>query len=129
MNKEVSIPNIRWVMYLKNGKTVVENHDHGRTWKKVYKDNFGNIEALCFQLIPQGIKHFITPSPYNEYWTFEDMETAFGGSTKHLARSICSMQEKNLETMETIWNVITIDANRNVIKSKMTGTEIGYHTL
>jgi len=126
---EVSVPNIRWIMHLKNGKMIVENHDHDRTWRKIYKDNFGNIEALCFQLIPEGTKYFISPSPFGEYWTFEDMETPFGGSTRHIARSICSLQEKNLETMQTIWNVITIDGNKNITKSKMYGDEIGYSTL
>jgi hypothetical protein len=130
--KEVSIPNIRWMMYLKNGNIIVENHDHGRTWKKVYKDNYGNIEALCFQLIPDNTKFFITVSPTDEYWTFEDFETAFGGSTKHLARSICSKQyvkfnENGIGT--AYWNVITIDSNKKVHKSIMTSEEIGYHSL
>lgn len=132
-NKEVSIPNIRWIMYPKSGKPIVENHDHGRTWKKVYKDNYGNVEGLCFQLIPDSTKYFITVSPTGEYWTFEDFECAFGGGTKHIGRSICSKQEVkiNQETgeMSAIWNVITINANKEIIKSKMTSEEIGYNSL
>ena len=126
--REVSIGNIRWIMHLKNGKKIVENHEHGRTWRKVYKDNFGNITGLCFQLIPEGTKYYIPISPYGEYWTFEDMETLFGGSTRHLARNICSLEKNNLDGTE-VWNVITIDANKNVFKRRMSGTEIGYPSL
>jgi len=130
---EVSIPNIRWMAYLKNGKIIVENHEHGRTWRKVYKDNYGNIEALCFQLIPEGKKFFVPPSPTGEYWTFEDMSANFGGSTFHDSRSICSKKESVINSktgeMQAYWNVITIDKFKNVTKSIKTSEEIGYSTL
>lgn len=130
-NKEVSVPNIRWIMYLKNGKNVVENHNHGRTWKKVYKDNYGNIEALCFQLIPESTKYFIPVSNEGLYWTFEDLETAFGGSTRHIARNICSKKETKLINGEfvTLWNVLTIDYNKKVSKSILTSKDIGYESI
>ena len=131
MKKEVSIPNIRWVLYTKT-KPIVENHEHGRTWKKVYKDNYNNIEALCFQLIPGGTKYFLPTSSTGEYWTFEDFETGFGGSTKHIARSICSKKETKFYkdgSFQGLWDVITIDSSKNVKKSIMTSEEIGYHSL
>ena len=128
--KEVSIPNIRWVVSLKNGKKIVENHDHNRTWRTVYKDNFGNIEQLHFQIIPEGLIYVLQESPYGEYWTFEDMEVKFGGSTQHLARNIASLQEVNpMDSNDTKWLVITIDYNKNVSKRIMSGQEIGYSTL
>jgi len=130
--KEVSVPNIRWIVFTKSGKTIVENHDHGRTWKKVYKDNYGNIEGLCFQIIPESTRYFITISPTGEYWTFEDFETAFGGSTRHIARSICSKQEVKFDENgkgTVYWNVITIDSSKKMYKSVMTSEEIGYYTL
>lgn len=130
-HKEVSIPNIRWIMYLKNGKPIVENHEHGRTWKKVYKDNYGNIEALCFQLIPEGVKFFIPPSESGEYWTYEESITPFGGSSRHVKRSICSKRETKLVDGKFVayWNVISIDYNKQVTKSIQTSEEIGYHSL
>ena len=130
-NKEVSIPNIRWIMHLKNGKAIVENHSHGRTWRTVYKDNYGNIEALCFQLIPQGTKYYIKPSTTGEYWTCEDFEQAFGGSSQHKARSICSKIDTKLVDGKFVayWNVLTIDANKNVTRSVQTSEQIGYTTL
>lgn len=129
--KEVSIPNIRWVLFPKNGKPIVENHEHGRTWKKVYKDNYGNVEALCFQLIPECTKFFIPPSETGEYWTFEELETAFGGGTRHISRSICSKKETKIVDGNFIsyWNVITIDYDKNVTKSIQTSEDIGYISL
>jgi len=131
---EVSVPNIRWILYTKNGKTIVENHDHGRTWRKVYKDNYGNIEALCFQLIPESTKYFIPVSPFGEYWTFEDMEVGFGGDTKHTARNICSkkrvqIDKNDINKSKVIWDVITIDAQKNVFRRELTSEDIGYSTL
>jgi hypothetical protein len=130
--KEISIPNCRWILHNKTGKTIVENHDHGRTWKKVYKDNFGNVEALCLQLIPSGTKYYIDISPFGEYWVFEEFEAYFGGANKHITRNICSMQEqKVLEdgSIEVYWIVLTIDINGEVSKTIMTSKEIGYETL
>ena len=122
---------MRWIIHLTNGKAVVENHAHGRTWRKVYKDNYGNIEAMCLQKIPGGTKYYIKESPTKEYWTYEDFEQAFGGASKHLARSICSKREVKLVDDEFIayWDVLTIDANGNVSKSVKTSDEIGYSTL
>ena len=128
--KEIDVGTVRWVMYTKAGQTIVENHDKGRTWKKVYKDNYGNIEALCIQIIPKSERHFLTPSPSGEYWTFEDMAVLAGQSRPtHLARSICSKQYVNIEEMESYWEVITVNSDGSVIKSIKTGSEINYENL
>lgn len=129
---QLDVTTLRWIMHLKNGKTVVENHSHGRTWRVVYKDNFQNIEALCFQKLPSQEKYYITPSPYNEYWCYEDFEVAFGGSTEHIARSICSLQEKSLMDASgnsDVFNVLTIDKDGGVTRSKQQASEIGYNSL
>jgi len=128
--REVSIPNIRWIVSLKNGKKLVENHDHGRTWRTVYKDNFGNIEKLYFQIIPEGIIYEIQESPFGEYWTFEDMEVKFGGGTQHISRNIASLQEVNpLDKNDTKWLIVTVDYNKKVSKRVLSGKDIGYNTL
>ena len=47
---QISIENCRWIVYLKDGTTVVENHQFGRTWKKVYNNSQGNILSVCFSI-------------------------------------------------------------------------------
>lgn len=130
--REISIPTCRWILHNKAGKAIVENHDHGRTWKKVYKDNYGNVEALCLQLIPEGTKYYIDVSPYGEYWTFEEFDCNMGGTSRHVSRNICSKQEeKFLENglLKTYWIVLTIDYNGNISKSIMTSEDIGYESI
>jgi hypothetical protein len=125
--KEINISQCRWMMFLKNGKLVTENHSDGRTWKKCYKDNYQNIQAVCFQIIP-GRKIFAEESPYGEYWNYEDMEVIAGQSTpKHLSRSLCSMIEQDITNINNSkWKVKTIHANGSVTESTKTGKEIGY---
>ena len=120
---EVSIGNIRWIIFPRNGKPVVENHQFDRTWKKVYKDNFNAIDAVCFQLIPEGIKYFADPSPFGEYWVFEEFICQIGGATKHITRNLCSKQKDNY------WKVISINNFKRIQESYMTDEEIGYQSL
>jgi hypothetical protein len=130
MMRAIDVNNVRWVMYLKNGKIIVENHDKGRTWKKCYKNNYGNIEAVCIQIIPKAERHFVTPSPTGEYWTFEDMSVISGQARPtHIARNLCSMQYVNIEEQESYWSVLTIYGDGNVKESIKTGSEINYESL
>ena len=65
----------------------------------------------------------VTPSPLNEYWNYEDLEANLSFApqpSKHLARSICSKQGKDL------WEVITITYKGEVIKSYKNSRDIGY---
>jgi hypothetical protein len=128
--REIDLGLIRWIIYPKNGKPVVENHAHGRTWKTCYKDNYGNIDAVCFQNVQQSSKHFISPSPFGEYWQFEDMFVLAGGGTPfHSARSLCSKQSVSVEESESYWDVLTIDHRGQITTRTMTGSEIGYNSL
>ena len=130
LKQEVDIGQIRWIMYLANGKAVVENHNHGRTWKKAYKDNLGAIQAVCFQIIPKSEKVFISASPFGEYWSFEEMFVTAGSSTPHHnSRTLCSKQEVSVADGETYWDTITVFRDGTYKHGKMTGTEIGYSTL
>ena len=123
MNIDVST--LRWIMFTKKGP-VVENHSHGRTWKKAYKDNHGNIQALCLQNIPTASKYFVKESPLNEYWTFEEFEYNMAGSSTHISRSICSLQQVNLkDPSQDLWEVLTVDAY-GVHNSKQTSKDIGF---
>ena len=117
---QISIENCRWIVYPKNGNLIVENHQFGRTWKKVYQDTHQNIISVCFQLIPDGIKYFANPSPYGDYWVFEEFICQFGGTPQHLNRNLCSRIDENG------WEVITVDAHKQVTTSIMTSQEIGY---
>jgi len=129
MRDDLDVGIVRWIVLTKDGRSVVENHNFGRTWRKVYNDEYGNIEAVCMQVLPEGIKYFATPSPFGLYWTFEDMETKFGGSTKHMARNLCSMQEGNINNPEmALWEVTTIYPNKTVERKKMYQKDIGYST-
>ena len=121
--KEIDVSTIRWIIYPKNGKPIVENHQYGKTWKKVYKDNYGNIEAVCFQIIPEGIKYFADVSPMNEYWTFEEFICQFGGSTKHIARGLASRIDKDN------WSVVLMGMNKKMSKVIMNTKDIGYESL
>lgn len=120
---EISIGNIRWIMYPRNGKPVVENHQFGRTWKTVYKDNKNAIDAICFQIIPEGIKHFIEPSPTEEYWVFDEFVYQVGGAGQHVSRNLCSKQAPNK------WLVMTINTDKKMNMSFMTADEVGYESV
>ena len=118
---EINLSKCRWMLFTKNGKLVTENHNQGITWKTTYKNEHGNMKALCFQLIPSGRKVFAAES--DEYWTFEDMEVKAGQSTPtHLTRNICALRDKKLG----IWDVLSVDAAGNVTRSVMSSNEIGY---
>jgi hypothetical protein len=125
--KEINLSQCRWMMFLKSGKVITENHSHGITWKKAYKENYQNIQAVCFQLIP-GRKIFAEESPYGEYWNYEEMEVIAGQSTPtHISRSICSMMEQDILDINTSkWKVKTIYVDGSVTESIKTGKEIGY---
>lgn len=132
MKYEVSIPNIRWIMHLKNGKMVVENHDHGRTWKRVLKENYGNIVALCFQILPEAIKYYVPESPFGEYWQFDEFEVHNGGSSKHTMRGLASKQENIINehgVMTAKWAVLLINSDKQAKEVFMTSEEIGYETI
>jgi hypothetical protein len=118
---QVSIENIRWILYPVDGKPIVENHQFERTWKKTYKENFGRIDSICFQLIPESEKFFIDKSPTNEYWIFEEFVCQFGGTPQHINRNLCSRINEN------DWNVITIDYTKTPKRSIMSTEEIGYN--
>lgn len=120
--KQVSIENMRWIIYLKNGDTIVENHQFHRTWKKCYHENFKNIESICFQLIPDGIKYFVDPSNLEEYWIFEEFVCQFGGTPQHINRNLASRIDENS------WSVLSIDGDKEVTRSIMSTEEIGYNT-
>jgi len=118
---DVNLSKCRWMLFTKNGKLVTENHNQGITWKKTYKNEFGNMKALCFQLIPSGKKVFAAES--DEYWTFEEMEVKAGQSIPtHLTRNICALRDKKLG----IWDVVSIDAKGNVKRDVMSSNDIGY---
>jgi len=118
---EVNLSKCRWMLFTKNGKLITENYNQGVTWKKTYKHEFGNMKALCFQLIPSGKKVFAPES--EEYWTFEDMEVKAGQSVPtHVSRNICALRDKKLG----IWDVVSVDAFSNVRRTVMSSNEIGY---
>ena len=119
--QQISIENARWIIHTKDGKKIVENHQFERTWKKTYGENYGNIEAICFQIIPDGVKHFVDKSDLDEYWIFEEFVCQFGGTPQHINRNIASRID------EDTWNVLTINADKTVTKSTMTTEEIGYN--
>lgn len=119
--QQISIENARWIIHTKDGKNIVENHQFERTWKKTYAENYKNIEAICFQIIPEGIKHFVDKSDLDEYWIFEEFVCQFGGTPQHINRNIASRID------EDTWNVLTINADKTVTKSTMTTEEIGYN--
>ena len=118
---QVSIENIRWIIYPEDGKPVVENHQFEKTWKKCYKENFGKIKSICFQLIPEGEKYFVEESILGEYWVFEEFVCQYGGTRQHIYRNLASRIDENS------WNVITIEADKSVRKSIMSTEEIGYN--
>lgn len=126
---EASPSMIRWIMHVK-GKKIVENHDHGRTWRKVYKDNKDNIDAICFQLLPDNKLFYIPPSPEGLYWQSDIFESVNGSPTVIVARQLCSKKETKLNKatgqFEALWHVITVDKNKKVTKSVKTSQEIGY---
>ena len=119
--KQISIENARWIIHTKDGKNIVENHQFERTWKKTYSENYDNIEAICFQIIPDGIKHYADKSELGEYWVFEEFVCQFGGTPQHINRNIASRIDENS------WNVLTVHADKTVSKSIMTTEEIGYN--
>jgi len=122
---EINLSKCRWMLFTKNGKLITENHNQGITWKKVYKQEFNNLKALCFQLIPSGKKIFAAESPHDEYWTFEEMIVLAGQSIpKHTSRSICSLRDKKLQ----IWDVVTVHMNGDTERTVMSSKEIGYET-
>ena len=121
-NIPTTIATIRWILYLKDGNTVVENINHSITWRKTYKRYFGKIKRLDIQVLPQ-MDIFSLESPLNEYWTFEEMDAMMSTVPQpaiHLSRSICAKIDKDL------WNVITITFSGQVISNIMTSKEIGY---
>jgi len=125
MQLNINLSKCRWMLFTNRGKLVVENHNQKITWKKVYKEEFGNMKALCFQMIPSGKKIFAKESPYGEYWTFEEFEVLAGQSVPtHLSRNLCSLMDKKLG----IWNVLTVDAKGNHTYRLMSNNEIGYET-
>jgi len=132
MNKprEATPEMIRWIMHTRGGNTIVENHNHGRTWRKVYKDNYGNIEALCLQVLPGGIKYYIPISTEGKYWQTDTFESVNGGASMIVERLICSKVETRIDketgTMEAYWNIIKVDKDKNVTKLVLTSAQIGY---
>ena len=117
---QVSIENIRWICYT-DTQTIVENHQFGKTWKKTYKENFGKIKDICFQLIPDGVKYFIDKSEFGEYWIFEEFVCQFGGTPQHINRNLaCKIDNDN-------WKVITINSDKEISTSFMNTEEIGYN--
>ena len=118
---QISIENARWILYPEEGSPIVENHQFDRTWKKTYKENFGKIKSICFQLIPEGVKYFADPSEFGEYWIFEEFICQFGGTPQHINRNLASKVQENE------WKVITIHADKSVTTSFMNTEEIGYN--
>ena len=122
MITEVNLSKCRWMLFA-GSKLITENHNQGITWKKVYKQEHGNMKALCFQLIPSGTKVFVPESKYGEYWTFEEFQLVAGQSVpNHMARGICSLKDKDLG----LWDVIIIGNDGNRDNVVMTSKEIGY---
>jgi len=122
---EINLARCRWMLFTKNGKLITENHNQHITWKATYKHEFGNMKAVCFQLIPSGKKIFATESKYGEYWTFEEFEALAGQSVPtHLSRNICSLMDKELG----LWDVLSVNSNGDSKKTVMTSNEIGYET-
>ena len=120
---EVNLSKCRWMLFTNNNKLVTENHNQGITWKETYKQEFGNMKALCFQLIPSGKKIFVPESNYGEYWTFDEFEAVAGQSNPtHTSRNICSLRDKELG----LWDVVTVDHAGSHTKTAMTNNEIGY---
>lgn len=120
---EVNLSKCRFMLFTNNNKLVTENHNQGITWKKVYKNECGNMKALCFQLIPSGKKVFAAESPTGEYWTFEEFVAIAGQSVPtHISRSICSQREPGL------WDITTIGNDNSITRTVMTDNEIGYET-
>ena len=118
---------LRWIAFTKNGNTIVENHSHGRTWKKVYKDNHKNIQALCLQIVHTSEKYFVKESPFDEYWTFEEFEYNMAGNSKHLNRNICSLQKVNIEdSSNDIWEVLSISGEEGVSIFYASSKDIGF---
>ncbi len=111
------------MLFTKNNKLITENHNQHITWKATYKYEFGNMKALCFQLIPSGKKVFAAESPYGEYWTFEEFEALAGQSNPtHTSRNICSLRDNKLR----LWDVVTVYSDGSHKKTVMTDGEIGY---
>jgi len=111
------------MLFTKNNKLIVENHNQGVTWKAVYKNEHNNMKALCFQLIPSGRKIFVPESPYGEYWTFEEFEAVAGQAhPTHTNRHICSLQDKEMG----LWKVCKVDSKGNHSFTMMSNNEIGY---
>lgn len=123
MKLEINLSKCRWMLYTKSGKLITENHNQKKTWKKTYKHEYGNMKALCFQLIPSGKKVFAAESPYGEYWTFEEFEALAGQSVPtHLSRNICSLKDKELG----LWDVVSVNSAGESRRTVMTNNEIGY---
>ena len=123
--KDIDISKCRWMLYLKNGKIITENHGRGITWTRVYKQECNNMQMLCFQLIPSGKKVFVAESPYGEYWTFEEFEARAGQRIPtHMLRGICSLKDKELG----LWDVVLVNNKNTHVRTVMTSKEIGYET-
>ena len=122
---EINPAKCRWMLYLKNGKIAVENHNQGKKWRAIYRNEYGNMARLGFQLVNKGIKIFVQDSPYGEYWTFEDLEIVAGARTpSHKARAICSLKDKNLG----LWDVVKVFPDGGYSRTVMTSSEIGYES-
>ena len=121
MKIDLNTSHCRWMLFTKNNKVITENIARGVTWKKVYKEEFGNIKAVCFQLIPSGKKIFVPEG--EDYWSFEEF-IAMAGQTvpTHTKRGICSLENRKLG----LWNVILIENDGKWKKEIMTCEEIGY---
>jgi len=125
MKLKMNLSNCRWMLYTNNNKLHVENLSQKKTWRKVYKNEYGNMKALCFQLLPSGKKVFVKESKYGEYWNFEDLQAIAGQtSPTHVSRNICSLKDKELG----LWDVVTVDMSGNISRSIMTNNEIGYES-
>ena len=109
---EIRLSNCRWMLFTQDNRLITENHNQGITWKSVYKQEYGNMKALCFQLLPQGGKVFAKESPFNEYWTYEEFELLAGQSVPtHVSRNICSLQSfKDIGGIKVgMWHVTEIN--------------------
>ena len=115
------ISQVRWIMYLKDGRKVVENLGHDRGWRQQYREHYGNIERLGVQILPQNIR-FELEATKDMYWTYEGMSVNLaGGAPKHDTRSICAKGNRGW------WDVLTIDLETGIVSQKNARQkEIGY---
>jgi len=127
MDLNIEVNNCRWLLDTKSNGIITENHGRGVTWKKVYKEEYGQMKGLCLQILSTSTIIHAKESPFGEYWTMEEALAAVGSSIPvKWARYICSLQHVDPVTKIGVWDVKSINRRGEVGNHIMSDVDIGY---